>query len=440
MTPALDRVVAEALAAAPDIDDADRRAMFVAEVVAVLVAAGDLGRAATVAEGIGETDRFVGLERALAFGDIAAAEERAGDAEAARRTLARAVAAARGAIVPERGEAEPALFDLVEALVEHGAAGLAEAAAEAIADAEERDRGRAEVAGDAARGGRMEEAERILGRIESARPRASALAAVAAARAADGRSAEALAMALEIAEAGGRAQALARIAAAAADAGETDAALATAARAFSEADAGAEPWERMEALAIGLRARVRAGDAAGAVREARAVGQDFVGGWALWSVAAAEAQAGAFTEAMDTARLIDEPFFRGQAVESIVRARARSGAFDEALAAARELDLPSVRARALAHVAESQAEADDRDGARRTIGEVVNGGVVGDILEDRLAQLKDMARAYALAWETAAVGPGARAAVDEAGAADAAEGRLEALLWAAWLLVHATAP
>ena len=361
-----------------------------------------IGQAIRVARGINTSQRAEAFESIVgAFGAIASAQAKVGDVDAARQTLAAALAIARSIDDANPRVKALAYIAIVQAKVGHFTDALD--TARSIDDVPPCVRAylRAYVlvpiASAQARAGDVDAARQTLAatlqiahRLSRASNRARALTNIASAQAKVGDVDAAkwtLAAALEVARGidyvYSRADALTDIASVQARLGEVDAARQTLAAALAIARSIDKAIRAGALIRIAI-AQAKAGDVDAARRTRAAVlaitpridkaYQVLFYESRLADIASEQAGAGHFADALAIARSIDSAYLRVEALVRIVRRQTRVRDFDAArqtLAAALEvahrIDDASSRAGALASIASEQAGVGDVDAARQTL-------------------------------------------------------------------------
>ena len=312
-------LMAEALARAHGIADADWRAAALRAVARAQAQAGEVSVALTTARGIADA-----RSRDRALGDIAEAQAEAGSIPGALAT-AREIGD-----VSSRASALGAVA-IAQARTADITGGLATAGG--IADASWRDSALARIAAVQARVGNVPSALATAHRIADASWRASGLADIAHAQAQAGDRqgstetfAQALATARRIADADSRASALAFIAEAHSHAGDRQGAI----RSFADALATVRgidfAWERAEAFCSVAEAQANTGDRQEATRtiadafaSAHGIADASSCAQALGAVAMAEARTDDIGGALETIETIRQPHQRAAYLASLAR-------------------------------------------------------------------------------------------------------------------------
>ena len=304
---------AQALAVALNVKDPLRRVRNLTKVGIVLTQAGEVDTALTAVSAIEHAD-LMGLfameieaSRAYVLREVAVAQARAGDTEAARETAALAHAAALK-IEDDNSRANM----LVAVAAAQARAGDIEAARETAASAIKDDDSRVSAlapvvahlvkAGyiEVAQAGDIEAALATASAIENASSRASALESVAITQVEAGDIEAALVTASAIENAWSRAYALAIVAKAQATAGDIDAARETGAQAHAAALKIEDDNSRANVLVRVAAALAQAGDIEAALTAASTIENAMARAPVLVAVAAAQALAGDIEAARET--------------------------------------------------------------------------------------------------------------------------------------------
>lgn len=328
------------------------------EIVAVQVELGDKAGAAAMLEIARENaENYHGQGRSTIYGDVFKAQVLAGDLAGAE------AAAVKIATQSKKGRplTLAAYEGIAEGQAEAGDVPGAKATAAKIADADTRAWVEAEIAIQQAKAGDVIGAKATVSQIGNKDAKAWAYPRIAQAQAKAGDVPGAQATVTKIRDKPRRVKVFCAIGQAQVKAGDLVAAI----RSFDLAAEAAAPIkerdERRSALFEVAKARMEAGDVAGA----KAMAAPFIQGWVYRTIAKTQAQAGdlaAAREALDAARAVDSGE-EGYVDVEVVRIQTLCGDFQAARQTAAKISDPMYRQHAYTAIIAAQAKAGDVAGA-----------------------------------------------------------------------------
>jgi hypothetical protein len=393
-----------ALHAGSPAPDRSSQLAYLRALAAVRVERGEweeaLGTGAAIAELPDRVDLQVTVGRAQA---------RAGEADAARRTLAAAREVARGAAAPARQD--DLLHRVATAQLETGDLAAALETARSLSGGWQRASLLRELAAAQAGTGDAETARRTFAAArEDARStsdwwqRGSLLRDLAAAQARAGDAAGALQTAADIANPQDRARAFEQVAAAQARAGDAPGARQTFARALDAVRAPGSPQAADEVLKQIALTQAQVGELAAARDTVQLVSDDGVRDWTLRVLAINLARAGDCAAALEVVPAIRREMEQGMALAVIVQVQADAGDLAAARRTAQTIPASGERAGAWHTLARAEARAGQLAAGWQTIQAIPESRARNRALQD-LAGAQAQVGDFAAARHTAAAIP-----------------------------------